>query len=38
MIIEAGDKLQIVYRALFDKSNRRHFVGEVASADGDFAN
>lgn len=36
MIIEAGDKLHIVYRALFDKSNRRHFVGEVTSADGGF--
>lgn len=36
MIIEAGEKLHIVYRALFDKSNRRHFVGEVVAANEAF--
>lgn len=34
MIIEVGEKLHIIYRALCDKSNRRHFVGEVLAVDG----
>jgi hypothetical protein len=34
MIIEKGNKVHIIYRALFDNSIRRHFVGEVIGAEG----
>jgi hypothetical protein len=34
MLIEEGTKLHVVYRALFEKSTRRHFLGEVIKADG----
>ncbi|TKB10789.1 hypothetical protein [Desulforhopalus sp. IMCC35007] len=34
MIIEIGEKVHIVYRAMYEKSNRRHFLGEVQKADG----
>jgi hypothetical protein len=34
MIIEEGSKVHIVHRALFDKSTRRHFFGEIVEADG----
>ncbi len=34
MIIECGNKVHIIYRALYDSSIRRHFVGEVIAADG----
>lgn len=32
MIIEAGEKLHIMYRALHKNSSRRHFIGSVAAA------
>jgi hypothetical protein len=32
MIIEVGEKLHIIYRSLYEKSTRRHFVGEVVAA------
>jgi hypothetical protein len=34
MIIEKGNKVHIIYRALFENSTRRHFLGEVIAADG----
>lgn len=34
MVIEKGDKVHVVYRALYDNSIRRHFLGEVIAADG----
>ena len=29
MIIASGDKVHVIYRALFESSTRRHFIGEV---------
>ncbi len=34
MIIENGTKVHIIYRALYETSIRRHFLGEVTAADG----
>ncbi len=34
MIIEKHAKLHIIYRALYEKSTRRHFLGEVVQAEG----
>ena len=34
MLIEAGTKLHVIYRALYEKSTRRHFLGEVIKVDG----
>jgi len=34
MIIEKGNKVHIIYRALYENSPRRHFLGEVVAADG----
>lgn len=34
MIIEPGEKVHVVYRALYESSNRRHFLGEVKIANG----
>lgn len=34
MIVEKGEKLHIMYRALYDNSTRRHFLGEVTMAEG----
>jgi hypothetical protein len=34
MIINKGDKVHIAYRALFENSTRRHFIGEVVDSDG----
>ena len=34
MIIEQGNKVHIVYRALYENSTRRHFLGEVIAAEG----
>ncbi len=34
MIIAKGDKVHLIYRALFEQSIRRHFVGEVTANDG----
>ena len=33
MIVEVGDKVHIIYRALYEKSTRRHFLGEIVAAD-----
>jgi hypothetical protein len=33
MIIEKGNKVHVVYRALFENSTRRHFLGEVLAVD-----
>lgn len=32
MVIEVGEKLHIMYRTLYDKSIRRHFIGKVVAA------
>ena len=32
MIIETGTKVHVVYRALYENSTRRHFIGEVITA------
>lgn len=32
MVIEVGEKLHIMYRSLYEKSTRRHFIGTVTSA------
>lgn len=32
MVIEVGEKLHIMYRSLYEKSTRRHFIGEVVAA------
>lgn len=34
MIIANGDKVHLIYRALYENAIRRHFVGEVAATDG----
>ena len=34
MIIRKGEKIHIMYRALFENSIRRHFLGEVLAAEG----
>ena len=34
MIIEQGNKVHVIYRALFENSSRRHFLGEVQEAEG----
>ncbi|MCW8847039.1 MAG: hypothetical protein OQK99_14515 [Gammaproteobacteria bacterium] len=34
MIIEKGSNVHFAYRALFEGSNRRHFLGEVVAAEG----
>jgi len=34
MIIEKGEKIHIMYRALYENSTRRHFLGEVLAAEG----
>ncbi len=34
MLIEEGTKLHVIYRALFEKSTRRHFLGEVIKNEG----
>jgi len=34
MIVEVGEKVHVVYRALYEGSNRRHFMGEVKSVYG----
>lgn len=33
MIIEIGDKIHVMYRALYENSTRRHFLGEVISSE-----
>ena len=34
MIVEKGEKLHVIYRALYDNSTRRHFLGEVITVEG----
>lgn len=34
MIIEKGEKVHVAYRALYDNSTRRHFLGEIIACDG----
>ena len=34
MIIEKGNKVHVIYRALYENSTRRHFLGEVLEAEG----
>jgi len=34
MIIEAGEKVHVVYRALYENSHRRHFIGEIIVNEG----
>ena len=34
MIVGKGSKAHIVYRALYENSTRRHFLGEVVEAEG----
>lgn len=34
MIVNVGDKVHIIYRALYESSTRRHFLGEIQAADG----
>ena len=34
MIIETGEKIHVMYRALYENSTRRHFLGEVIAAEG----
>jgi hypothetical protein len=34
MIIATGQKVHLAYRALFENSSRRHFLGEVMAAEG----
>jgi hypothetical protein len=34
MIVEKGNKIHIMYRALFESSTRRHFIGEVMAVEG----
>lgn len=32
MIVEVGEKIHVVYRSLYEKSTRRHFVGTIVAA------
>ncbi|BCE00023.1 hypothetical protein [Marinicellulosiphila megalodicopiae] len=32
MIIEVGEKVHVMYRSLYEKSMRRHFIGTVTAA------
>ena len=34
MLISNGEKIHVVYRALYEDSTRRHFLGEVQFAEG----
>lgn len=34
MIVSKGTKVHLTYRALYEQSTRRHFLGEVVEADG----
>jgi hypothetical protein len=33
MIINIGDKVHVAYRALYENSTRRHFIGEVTASE-----
>ena len=34
MVIEKGEHVHVIYRALYENSSRRHFLGEVQEAVG----
>lgn len=34
MLVSNGDKVHIIYRALYEDSTRRHIVGEIMAAEG----
>lgn len=34
MIVSKGEKVHVVYRALYENSTRRHFLGEVVQSEG----
>jgi hypothetical protein len=34
MIVEKGEHVHVIYRALYESSSRRHFLGEVQVAEG----
>lgn len=34
MFIEISEKFHVMYRSLYEKSTRRHFIGEVLSSQG----
>ncbi|HQU89238.1 MAG TPA: hypothetical protein PK620_10095 [Denitromonas sp.] len=33
MVVEVGEKVHVVYRALYESAIRRHFLGEVVAVD-----
>ena len=37
MLIKIGEKLHVIYRALYENSTRQHFVGEVTSYENGLA-
>ncbi len=34
MLIRVGEKVHVMYRALYENGNRRHFMGEVMACEG----
>ncbi|MGB7298540.1 MAG: hypothetical protein WBD34_04420 [Burkholderiaceae bacterium] len=34
MVISVGEKVHVVYRAIFENSSRRHFLGQVTAVEG----
>lgn len=34
MIIDVGEKVHVIYRANYESSVRRHFIGKILAADG----
>ena len=34
MIVEPGEKIHVMYRATYENSTRRHFLGEVMAVEG----
>ena len=34
MIIQENEKVHVIYRAIFDQSIRRHFVGQIEAVEG----
>ena len=37
MLIKVGEKLHVIYRAMYENSTRQHFVGEVAAYENGLA-
>lgn len=37
MVINLGEKLHVIYRALYENSTRQHFIGEVTSYENGLA-